>query len=432
MPALFAAALLARLLFLALEPATRPLGDERTWIALGLYSVEAPPASFNPLRSDLLFYPPLHPYLIGATHALFGTLVAVKVVQALLGALLVPVVARLGQRTFGRSTGLVAAAMAAFNPVPIWYSVHFWSEPLFVLLFWWGLERVVAGCDTDRLGATAAGGFAVGLAALTREPPLYFLPLLAAWVAAGRHRRSILQAGVLLVAATAVVAPWTARNWVRFGAFVPVSTMGGRALWEGNTDRPRGEVYAEYDEVGRAEGPVAQHRHAVGEGLRAIRARQPVWLLDKLVHEVPDLFTPDNMVLVHIKRGGYGTPRPWRTWLVAAVTVLPYLAVMALFVLGLARLRGGRSAVLLVVFLVFYTLLHVVVHGHHRFLLPMLPAIYLIAASAVPGTGALLAPLTPRRRAVGVALALLLVLCLVPGFLGFLDAPAFVPKGPTR
>ena len=419
---LFAAALLLRLCVVFLEPPTRPLGDEPAWLAVA-DSIEA--AGFDPRRADVVFYPPLYPYLIAATHHATGSLTAMKVLQALIGALLVPVVASLGRLSFGPGASVIAAALVAVSPVSAWYAAHFWSEPLFVLLLWLGLERVLAGDATDRLAPTALGGLALGLAALTREPALYFLPLLAAWVAAGRKQRSLLQAGVLLAAAALTVAPWTARNYARYGALIPVSTMGGRALWEGNTDRTRGEVYAEYDEVGAEQGPVAQHRFAMREGLSVIWRRQPAWLFEKVAQEVPHLLSPDNMVLVQVRRRGYGPVTPLAIWLVAAVTILPYLVVMALFVLGLARLSWSRPKLLLVGFLLFYTFLHVVVHGHHRFRLPMLPAIDLIAASALPAAGAVLAPFTPKRRAVAALLALLLVAALVPGFVGFLAEPAF-------
>ena len=133
---LFLVGLAVRLAFVAAEPATRPLGDERTWLALGLEWVAAPPFSFDPLKSPLLFYPPLHPYLVGAAAALGGGLGAVKLVQALLSALLVPAVALVGRRTFGPHVGLAAAAATAVFPTLVWYSAHFWSEPLFLVLLW--------------------------------------------------------------------------------------------------------------------------------------------------------------------------------------------------------------------------------------------------------------------------------------------------------
>jgi 4-amino-4-deoxy-L-arabinose transferase-like glycosyltransferase len=425
---LFLAALACRLAFVAFEPATRPLGDERTWLALALEQVAAPPASFNPLRSPLLFYPPLHPWLIGAAHTLGGGLLAVRVVQALLGAFLVPVVGLVGRRAVGPRAGLVAAALTAFFPTLVWYSGHLWSEPLFLVLLWWSLERALAA-NEGRSGAAVASGVLLGLAALTRELPLYFVPVLAAWMLSRRERGSLVRAALLVLTTAVVVAPWTLRNQLLFDAFVPVSTMGGRALWEGNTSEDRSAVYAEHDRLVREEGPVAAYREAVRQGRRSILQRQPLWLLDKAIHEVPDLFTPVNMVLVHIEKRGYGTPRPVLVWAVAAITLVPYLAVMTLFIAGLARIVWSRPLVLLLLFFLFYVLLHVVVHGHHRFRLPLLPVIFTVGASVLPGVEAVAASWSPKRRLVAAGLGLALVASVLQAFSGFLREPAFVGHG---
>ena len=166
------------------------------------------------------------------------------------------------------------------------------------------------------MGLAVASGVLLGLSALTREVALYFVPVLAAWMLVRRDRASLVRALALVAATTAVVAPWTLRNWVRFGAFVPVSTMGGRALWLGNTSGDSGFVYAEHDRISRDEGQVAAYRHAVREGLRSIRERQPRWILDKTVDELDRLFTPINMALVHIRREATAPrasvrPGPW-------------------------------------------------------------------------------------------------------------------------
>jgi 4-amino-4-deoxy-L-arabinose transferase-like glycosyltransferase len=424
---LFLAGLVCRLALVALEPAARLRGDERTWLALALHQVANPSAAFDPLRSELLFYPPLHPWVVAGAHALGGGLVAVKLVQALLGAVFVPVVGLVGRRAIGPRTGLVAAAFTAFYPTLVWYSAHFWSEPLFLVLLWWGLERALAA-DEGRRGAAVASGILLGLAALTRELPLYFVPILAAWLLSRRDRRGLVRAIVLVVATAAVVAPWTLRNWVRFDAFVPVSTMGGRALWEGNTTGDRGAVYAEHDRLVREEGPVAAYRDAMGRGLQSIRERQPRWILDKTLHEVEGLFTPNNMVLVHIEKRGYGMPRPLGTWAAAVVTLVPYVGLMVLFIMGLARLSWNRPLVLLLLFLLFYVMLHVVVHGHHRFRLALLPVIFTIGASVLPGVEKVATAWTPRRRLVAVVLGLAFGASAWQAVSGFLREPAFVGR----
>jgi hypothetical protein len=255
--------------------------------------------------------------------------------------------------------------------------------------------------------------------------PLYFAPVLAVFLLARRGRAGVARALVLIAATTAVVAPWTLRNWVRFGALVPVSTMGGRALWEGNTLGDRGELYAEHDRIAREEGPVAAYRYALSEGLRSIRERQPRWILDKTVHELDGLFTPIDMAMVHLQKGGYGPPSLGAAALVAAVTVPPYLAAMSLFIVGLARIRWTRPRGLLVLFFAFYVLLHVVVHGHHRFRLALLPVVFTVGASVLPGLSGAAAPWTRARRLLAAVLLLAFAVSAFRAVSGLSQDPAF-------
>ena len=77
-------------------------------------------------------------------------------------------------------------------------------------------------------------------------------------------------AGSVLLAAFVVVAPWTARNWIQFGAFIPVSTGGCLNLYQGNAPLSRGEVYNEYY---ANEGKVEQYLWARSAGIKAILSR---------------------------------------------------------------------------------------------------------------------------------------------------------------
>src|SRR5262249_12681760 len=103
-----------------------------------------------------------------------------------------------------------------------------------------------------------------------------------------------------------------------------------------------------------------------------------------------------------------------------------YLAVMALFVPGLARLRLDRPRLLLMAFFVYYLLLHVASYGYSRFRVPILPILFLLAASwLAPGRDRTLAPWTPRRRAFALALGLGLSLSMVPSVRSTLGYPAY-------
>jgi 4-amino-4-deoxy-L-arabinose transferase-like glycosyltransferase len=416
------AALVVRLAFVLLEPATHPVGDERTWTdwALNLCS---PRVHYWPLRIHLIFYPPVYPYFLAFIYGLSGTFEAARWTQAAFGALLVPAVGLAGARAFSVRTGQWAAAVAALYPEIVWFSAHFWSETVFMVLLWWGIERLLAADTSDGPGRAVAAGVFWGIAILTRETILYFLPLAALWLVTRGGRAARVRAAAFLAVSLLVVAPWTYRNWLAFHAFVPVSTAGGQNLFQGNALIDRDTTYEMVDAV---QGRVAQYHYAMRMGLQAIRDRQPWWIFEKLRDEMPLFWEADSLVLVHIKRGAYGPVAPALAVGVALIVLTPYLLVLALSVLGATRLTWSRPTVLLVSFLAYYNLLHVVTHGFARYRLPVMPVMFLIAGIGwAAWREGELARMSARARAAAAATAALLALILIPSFRLNLEHPAF-------
>lgn len=405
--ALLAAAL--RLAFLALEPPTRPVGDELTWIGWSIQSpagVASPEVRFSPLKTGVLFYPPGYPYFVGALWALFGSLAAVKAVQCLVSALLIPAVGLVGWRVGGPAVGRAAGWITALYPELVWFAAHFWSETLFLTLLWWAFERVLAAEARRSLRLAALAGLLWGLAVLTRETVLYFTPLVALYLLGRRPERgSLKRAAAFALVALVSVSAWTLRNWTLYRAFIPVSTAGGLNLWQGNARLTRQEVYDLYFAV---PGVVAQYQHARAMGLAAIRERQPGWIFEKLVEQLPRFLEADNLALVHIGRGGYGQVSEAARAGAAFVTLAPYLLLLFGFVASATLLPLSRVRLLLLVFLAYYTLIHVATHGFARYRMPVLPVLFVLAAGAlVAWRGGGL-----RREPGRVALALLLGLTL--------------------
>ena len=416
------AALVVRLAFVLLEPATHPVGDERTWTdwALNLCSARV---HFSPLRIHLIFYPPVYPYFLAVLYGLTGTFETARWTQAALGALLVPAVGLAGARAFSPRAGLWAAAVAALYPELVWFSVHFWSETVFMVLLWWGIERLLAADAADGPGRAVAAGALWGLAMLTRETVLYFVPLAALWLATRPGSGARVRAAAFLAASLLVVAPWTYRNWLEFHAFVPVSTAGGQNLFQGNALIERDKTYEMVDAV---QGRVAQYRYAMRMGLQAIRDRQPWWIFEKLRDEMPRFWEADSLVLVHIKRGAYGPVAPALAVGVAVVVLAPYVGVLALAALGATRLRWSRPTVLLVALLGYYNLLHVVTHGFARYRLPVMPVVFLVAGVGwTAWREGELARMSVRARATAAGMAAVLTLILIPSFRLNLEHPAF-------
>jgi hypothetical protein len=280
-----------------------------------------------------------------------------------------------------------------------------------VVLLYAAFERLVAADDRSSWAVAAAAGALFGISVLARETALYFLPLAAlflAWRRPGGGRRG----AALLLTAFVTIAPWTLRNYLVYGAFVPVSTAGALNVWQGNTTLSRQEVYEEYWAV---RGRIEKYRYARQKGLQAILERQPLWIFEKLAAEMPMFWEADSQALVHIRRGAYGEVAPGRALLAAGAVLLPYLAVLALFVAGLLWAPFTRKSGLLVAFLVYYTLLHVATHGYARYRLPVLPVLFLVAAAGVVAFRKEPRPApSSRRKWVAAAVAVSILVSLLP------------------
>jgi len=423
---LTAAALVVRAAYLVLEPRCALTGDEPSWIELGR-QLARPAVAFSPLRSDLVFYPPVYPYLVGALYRLFGSMAAVPWAQVALGALLVPVVGRAAAHAFGPRAAILAAALTAFYPELVWYSAHYWSETVFLLLLWGAIERALAADAAASWRTAAVAGVLFGLATLTRELSLYLVPLVALWMArpwavganaAGTKivlsRKRLVGAGALALATVLTIAPWTLRNALVFRAFIPVSTMGGLNLWQGNTTLTHLQIY---DVLAGIDGPVAQDRYCRRLAWETIAARQPGWLFEKLGEQMPEFWKAGSEVLDHlVGRGACGPLAPARLVAIELVLVLPYLALLALAIVGLVRVRLSPPAVLLLVLAAAYNAAHVAAYATTRFRLPVLPVLFLLAAALLVGrSDGTLAPLRGRRLVFLVVLALGAVVVLAPG-----------------
>jgi hypothetical protein len=222
------------------------------------------------------------------------------------------------------------------------------------------------------------------------------------------------RAGLLVLATGLTVAPWTIRNAVVFRAFIPVSTMGGLNLWQGNTTLTHLQIYEVLATKG---GAVEQDRYCREMARETIAARQPAWALEKLVEQMPEFWKAGSEVLDHLVGRDACGPLSVATLVpVELALVLPYLAALGLFLVGLVRLRFSGAAWLLLLLLAAYNAAHVVAYATTRFRLPVLPIVFMVAAAVVVGRrdGALL-PLRGWRLLLLVALALAALATLASG-----------------
>lgn len=197
-----------------------------------------------PFGEPTAVWPPGYPIFLGGVYKAFDdSQQAARLANALLGALTAVFAAELGRRLFGFAAGAAAGAVMALLPGHIFFTPLLMSEVLFTALIAGGL---LLGLRARTATSAALSGIVFGAAMLTRpQGILLVLALIATWWAFGYARgdqraRTLAMIGVMVVAAAAVVTPWSVRNSLRLNAFVPVSTNLGINLWIGNNPDANG------------------------------------------------------------------------------------------------------------------------------------------------------------------------------------------------
>jgi len=326
---------------------------------------------------------PIYPVLLAGVWSVvgidrYGPVVAM---HAVIGVATCLVFFMLARRFVPRRAAVAAALAVALYPPSNYYALRFMTESLFGLILGLFVFACYRADESQRVGSWALVGVIAGVAALTRPSAVLLAPATAAWV--GLAQRRVHSAAVLLVGAIIVIAPWTIRNYVVSGEFVPVATGGGYSFWIGNRLASDGLDEDELDparltgfraERGLIEGPgprlhitPAMDRRFTAAALNGI-AQAPWESLKLLVKRTGRLwfsaYTPER--------------RQWN-WVLALVNGT--LLVGAL--IGLRRLvQQGRRVWPLVFPVVYIAIVHTLVLATVRYSVPVVPILIVLTVVA--------------------------------------------------
>ena len=178
-------------------------------------------------------YPPLFPFAlsmldrigldsVARQQLVFGAFMAMAAAGA--AALLAR---RLGLADAG--CALVALAVGC-QPLLLQANALLMTEGMFAAIVGWLLVAAARLRDAPSGRRAVSVGVLLGLAALTRGEGLIWMPIVALSIALPFRKPNLRLAGVAVLIAGAVVAPWTARNQARFDEVVPVSNNLGTVL----------------------------------------------------------------------------------------------------------------------------------------------------------------------------------------------------------
>ena len=174
-------------------------------------------------------FPPLYPLALSAVSFVgFTSVLAHEVWSSVFVGGAVVAIGILGRRLVNARVGLIAAALGAIYPMILASAAGVMSESLYLTIVATTFVVLVSAVERPGLWRWTAVGALVGAAALTRGEAILLVPFVVLpslgllWNTP--PRRKLLAAGLVTLAAAAVMLPWIARNSVRFHTLVLTST----------------------------------------------------------------------------------------------------------------------------------------------------------------------------------------------------------------
>ena len=232
-------------------------------------------ASGAPLGSSVM-RAPFQAFVMAAPYAIAGhSYRAAYVFQAFLGGLIPLLLFLIGARLRGYGVGLVAAFMSAVYPYYVYISGALYATQTTTILLLLVVYLAVRASQTKSLPVLVFQGLALGALILARSIAFVLVPASVLWTWPKRGLGRGLIVGLLAVAA---VAPWTARNYIATGEFVPVSVGGGREFLVGvspgatGSSQSRTPLPQEVEELRPSMGKMEWDRYCFRTGMEYVKA----------------------------------------------------------------------------------------------------------------------------------------------------------------
>lgn len=348
--------------------------DERVYVTLadnlvnlGMYTQDG----VNPTA----YRPPGYPMILGALQFMGAGVIGMRLLNAVLLALVVVAVAALARLLAGPLAAVLAAVITGCYPLFIYTAGTLYPQTMAMLLLVAGILALVGAARATTSGGPGwlamGGGLCFGMLLLTVPTFAVSFVAVLVWLVFSYRRVALPVAAIALAAALVLPTAWGARNAVQLGGFVPFSTNSGINLLLGNSEhtRPGGGRLAD---LSRYEDE-AQRRGLTEIGMDHFYRQSAIaWIkehkwqaLTLYLGKVVNNFSVQNELATSGRNSTAQT-------LLLAVTYLPLLLLFALRVAPALRPRRlGRLEALLVALVLGNALLLAVYYTRIRFRIPL-------------------------------------------------------------
>lgn len=323
-----------------------------------------------------IFWPPIYPLFLAAGLWLFdGSLLAIRLVQAVVGAATVALLADVLRHAVGDRPGRLAALGLAVHPFLIYWGNWLIAEALFGLLaaaVLWLSQRPLG---RRGLGWAVALGASLGVSVLTKPSFLFTVPFLllyVLWRGIGALSHRMLLLGLVALVMLATIAPWTARNIAAVGEPILISVNGGYTFYGANNPDAFGGHAERFPPPIPGLSPAEQDRAYYRLGLEWI-ATHPGAFANLAAIKLGRLLSPLSVA---------SEPEPIAVPAAPLVYGLYWGFLIIAVIGGVEAIRRSSEALLLVVPIAGTIASTIVFYGDTRYSVPMVPSLVAFASVA--------------------------------------------------
>ena len=196
------------------------------------YSRAAASLISNAELGDNYNRPPGYPVFLAGIYLLFGeSILTVRMVESVLGAVLAVVIALIGKRIGGDVVGAAAGILWSIYPLGVFIAGLVYPTGLLTILLASGLLCFLPESQQElSLKRVFVAGMVWGLAALTTPVVLATVGVLGLWLIYWGRVDRLRLVSVLVLGTGLVVVPWTIRDYYAYGRLVVVEPRAIRHL----------------------------------------------------------------------------------------------------------------------------------------------------------------------------------------------------------
>jgi 4-amino-4-deoxy-L-arabinose transferase-like glycosyltransferase len=168
--------------------------------------------------------PPGYPVFLASIYVLFGeSILAVRIVESVMGAFLAVVIALLGRRIGGEVVGAISGILWTIYPLGVFIAGLVYPTTLLTTLLACGLLCFLPHSD-EKLSPKRIffGGIIWGLAALTSPVVIATIGAIIIWMIYYCRTNRVLSISVLFLGSALTVVPWTIRDFYVYDRLVVV------------------------------------------------------------------------------------------------------------------------------------------------------------------------------------------------------------------